>query len=78
MPAPVAVTSLAGRKHQAAHLVVSKVLGDLHDAFLPVILNFQRILDKGEVSVFKYYVNDRSHDLYDSSFIHNHNRSHFL
>ena len=52
--------------------------GDLHDALFAVVVHFQRILDKREVSVFKYYVNDRSHDLYDSSFIHDHNRSHFL
>ena len=74
----ILVKSLAGGEHQTAHLIVPKMLGDLHDALFAVVVHFQRILDKREVSVFKYYVNDRSHDLYDSSFIHDHNRSHFL
>ena len=47
------------------------MLGHLHDAFLAVVVNFKRILDKGKVTVFKQYVNNRSHNLYDSSFIHN-------
>ena len=72
----VLVKSLAGRQHQAAHLVVAEMGGNLHDAFLPVILNFKCIFDKGKFAVFKYYVNDRPHDLRDSSFIHIH--SHFL
>ena len=35
-----------------------------------VIFNFQSILDIRKIAVFKYYVNDRSHNLYNSSFIH--------
>ena len=30
----------------------------------------QSILDIRKIAVFKYYVNDRSHNLYNSSFIH--------
>ena len=70
------VKPLARRQHQAAHLIISEVLGYFHDAFLTVVIDFKCIFDKGKSAVFKYYVNDRSHDLCDSSFIHNH--SHFL
>ena len=74
----ILVESLARREHQTAHLIIPEMLGDLHNALLSVVFNLQRILDKGKVAVLKYYVNNRSHDLNDSSFIHNHNCSHFL
>ena len=71
----VPVEPLACRQHQAAHLVVPQVGCNFHDAGFSVVFHFQRIFDKGKFSVFKYYVNDRSHDLCNSSFIHTH--SHF-
>ena len=62
--------SFAGRQHQTAHFIIAKMLGNLHNALFPVIFNLQCIFDKREIAVFKYYVNNRSHHLRDSSFIH--------
>ena len=71
----VSLQALAGSQHDAAYDIISKVLGHLHNASLTVVLDFKGILNIRKLSVFKNNVYNRSHNLYDLTFIHSH---HFL
>ena len=62
--------TVTGSKHNTAYSVISNVLCHLHDQFFSAIFNGQRVFDRWKVMVFKFYVNYRSHYLYDFSFFH--------
>ena len=63
--------TFTGSQHDTTCNVVTYMLGYFHDAAFSAIVYFQGIFDKWKFfSTIKFYVYDRSHDLYDSSFCH--------
>ena len=72
----VFVKPFACSQHQTANFIVSEMLRHFHNTFLSVIFNFQSVFDKRKVPVLKHNVYNRTHNLYDFSFIHD--LSHFL
>ena len=57
-------------QHQTTNLIISQMLRNFHNTGFSVVLHLQGIFDTRQISVFKYNVNNWSHDLYNTSFIH--------
>ena len=46
------------------------MLGNFHDTFLAVVFHLKGFLDIRKLPVLKNNIHNRSHDLYDLTFIH--------